>query len=68
MGFLWSQEYQKVQNWRYFGPFVERPLVKRSFLWYPDTVIGWETFDWAAGAKPEKMRKFNTDMAGFAFK
>lgn len=64
VGFLWSWTEQQISN-RNRRPMVERPLVRKDMARLH--VIGWETFEWAAHAKPGDGRKYQTDMAGFAF-
>ncbi len=67
VGLLWSHEYQTLMPWRQTSPFVERALVRTGANGEPE-VHGWETFEWALNAKVGEGRKFNIDMAGFAFK
>lgn len=67
MGLLWSHEYQTLMPYRQTSPFVERPLVRLGANGEPE-VYAWETFEWAFNFPVGQGRKFNIDMAGFAFK
>ena len=64
VGFLFTKEYSDINTHLHNTPFVERPLVRKT----EDgklQVYGWETFEWFIS---KSFRRYNVDMAGFAFK
>lgn len=67
VGFLTSVETEeKHPELDFLKPLVERPLVKKENG--KSVVYGWETSSWAASKNITEQRKFNSDMAGFAFR
>lgn len=66
VGLLWAKEYVATVPWRQASPAVERALVEPDETGAPK-VYGWETFEWSLKAEPGKGRKYQLDMAGFAF-
>eukprot|EP00897_Mesotaenium_endlicherianum_P011014 jgi/Mesen1/9941/ME000705S09080 len=66
VGFLWSKEQSWLSRDRQTEPFVERPLVRQVGGSRPQ-VYGWETFFPSSG-KQQAPRRYNCDMAGFAFR
>lgn len=73
VGILYTEEFTETRHRWPGNPQVERPLVRISSASGSSQekvsqIYGWETAEWCLPRNGTKVREYNVDMAGFAFR